>query len=130
CATGSRFGSSDPWSREIRKWRGSSCRLSRSGCATRRPSERDALRDDAVDLEDLGVVPIHVDPVRARDVADVLRVAVSAVLLRGVLRERSDLLLDVLLVERDVRLVGEVEVVPGNLVAEDRRPLERAKALR
>jgi hypothetical protein len=31
--------------------------------------------------------------------------------------------------ERDVRLVGEVEVVPRDLVAEDRRPLERPQAL-
>ena len=34
------------------------------------------------------------------------------------------------LLERDVRLVGEVEVVPGDLVAEDRRPLEGAQPLR
>ena len=32
-------------------------------------------------------------------------------------------------VEREVRLVGEVEVVPRDLVAEDRRALERAQAL-
>ena len=48
-------------------------------------------------------------------------------LLRRVLRERRDLSLDVRLLERDVGLVAEVEVVPRNLVAEDRRPLERAE---
>src|SRR5579884_2217986 len=32
------------------------------------------LRDDAVHLEDLGVLAVHVDAVRPRDVPDVLRV--------------------------------------------------------
>ncbi|HWH06005.1 MAG TPA: PIG-L family deacetylase, partial [Gaiellaceae bacterium] len=43
--------------------------------------------------------------------------------------ERGHLPLDVLPLERHVRAVGEVEVVPGDLVAEHRRPLERAQAL-
>ena len=34
------------------------------------------------------------------------------------------------LLQRDVCLIGEVEVVPRNLVAEDRRSLERAHAFR
>jgi hypothetical protein len=55
-----------------------------------------ALRhDDAVHLEHLGVLAVHVDPVRPGDVADVLGIAVAPVLLRLVLRERRDLLLDV-----------------------------------
>src|SRR5438034_10387936 len=85
--------------------------------------------DDAVHLEDLGVVAVHVDAVRARDVPDVVRVGVAPVLLRRVLLERRDLPLDVWLLQRDVRLVAEVEVVPRDLVAEDRRALERAQAL-
>jgi len=52
------------------------------------------------------------------------------VLLRLVLLQRGDLLVDVRRLQRDVRLVGEVEVVPRDLVAEDGRPLERAHALR
>ena len=43
--------------------------------------------------------------------------------------ERGDLQVDVLLLERDVPLVREVEVVPRDLVAEDRRALEGAEAL-
>ena len=65
---------------------------------------------------------------RAGDVPDVLGVRVAAVLLRRVLLERGDLALDVRLLERDVPLVREVEVVPRDLVAEDRRALERAQA--
>jgi photosystem II stability/assembly factor-like uncharacterized protein len=38
-------------------------------------------------------------------------------------------MLEVPLLERDVCAVGEIEVVPRNLVAEDCRPLERAEAL-
>src|SRR5437870_8911131 len=51
--------------------------------------------DDAVHLEDLGVLAVHVDPVRAGDVPDVLGVGVPAVLLRRVLRQRRRLSLDV-----------------------------------
>ncbi len=40
-----------------------------------------ALSDDAVHLEDLGVLAVHVDAVRARDVPDVLGVRIPAVLL-------------------------------------------------
>ena len=97
-----------------------------------RPGERrhgSRLGDDAVDLEALRVLAVHVHAVDAREVPDVLGVGVAPVLLRGVARERGDLALDVSLLERDVRAVREVEVVPGNLVAEDRRPLERAQAL-
>src|SRR5882757_3570130 len=79
------------------------------------------LDDHAVHLEDLGVLAVHVDPVRARDVPDVLRIRVAAMVLRRVLLECRHLLLDVLLLERDIPLVGEVEVVPRDLVAEDRR---------
>src|SRR5438067_5946262 len=85
--------------------------------------------DDAVDLEDLGVLAVHVDTMHAGEVADVLRVRVAPVLLRGVLLERGDLERDVLLLERDVPLVLEVEVVPRDLVAEDRGALEGAQAL-
>ena len=88
-----------------------------------------SLCDRAVHLEHLGVLAVHVDPVRAGEAPDVLGVGVAAVLLRGVAVERGDLEVDVAPLERDVGLVGEVEVVPGDLVAEDRRPLERAQAL-
>src|SRR5581483_4474699 len=85
--------------------------------------------DDPVDLEALGEVAVHVHPVRSRDVPDVVRVGVAAMLLRRVARERRHLALDVPLLEGDVGLVGEVEVVPRDLVAEDRRPLERPQTL-
>src|SRR5579864_6635366 len=85
--------------------------------------------DHAIDLEHLGVLEVHVDAVRAREVPHVFRVCVAAMLLRRVLAERCDLALEMALVEREVRLVGEVEVVPGDLVAEDRRALERAQPL-
>ncbi len=87
------------------------------------------LRDDAVHLEALRVLAVHVHAVNASEVPDVLGVGVAPMLLGGVAGERSDLALDVRLLERDVRAVGEVEVVPGNLVAEDRRPLEGAQTL-
>src|SRR5581483_3018544 len=86
------------------------------------------LRDDAVDREHLGVLAVHVDAVRARDVPDVLRIRVAPVLLRGVLLQRRHLALEMPLLERDVPLVGEVEVVPRDLVPEDGRALERAQA--
>ena len=38
--------------------------------------------------------------------------------------ERGNLSLDVCLLQGEIRLVAEVEVVPGNLVPEDRRALE------
>ena len=82
-----------------------------------------------VDLEDLGVLAVHVDPVDAGEVPDVLRIGVAAMLLRGVLRERRDLALDVPLLEREVGGVRELEVVPRNLVSEHRRALERTQAL-
>src|SRR5437868_754092 len=85
--------------------------------------------DDAIHLKDLGVVTVHVDAVRSRHVPDVLRVRIPPVLLRRVLLQRGHLPLDVLLLEGDVPLVREVEVVPRDLVAEDRRALERAQAL-
>src|SRR6476659_4426698 len=84
--------------------------------------------DDAVDLENLGELAVHVDAVHAREVVDVLRVRVAPVMLGGVLLQGRDLQGDVLLLERDVPLVLEVEVVPRNLVAEDGRPLEGAQA--
>ena len=70
--------------------RGRSLRLTRQS--------RD-LRDHAVHLEDLGVLAVHVDAVRAREVADVLRVRVAAVVLRRVALERGHLPLDVALLE-------------------------------
>src|SRR6478735_3669489 len=85
--------------------------------------------DDAVDLKDLGVLAVHVDAVHAGEVPDVLGVRVAPVMLGGVLLQRRDLQRDVLLFERDVPLVLEVEVVPRDLVAEDRRPLEGPQAL-
>ena len=88
-----------------------------------------ALGDDPVHLEALGVLAVHVHAVHAGEVPDVLGIGVAPVLLRGVARERRDLPLDVALLERDVGAVREVEVVPGDLVAEDRRPLEGAQAL-
>src|SRR5205814_7812520 len=90
---------------------------------------RRSSNDDAVDLEDLGVLAVHVHAVHAREVPDVLRVRIAAVMLRGVLLQRLDLQRDVLLLERDVPLVLEVEVVPRDLVAEDRGALEGAQAL-
>src|SRR5690348_6764877 len=45
------------------------------------------LDDHAVHLEHLGVLAVHVDPVRPRDVPDVLGVRVAAVMLRCVARE-------------------------------------------
>ena len=50
---------------------------------------------DAVDLEALGVLAVHVDAVDAGEVPDVLGIGVAAVLLRGVARERGDLALEV-----------------------------------
>src|SRR4029077_2171294 len=84
---------------------------------------------DAVYLEDLGVLAVHVHAVHAREVPDVLGVRVAAVMLRGVLLERRDLEVDMPLLERGVPLVLEVEVVPRDLVAEDRRALEGAQSL-
>src|SRR5918999_2919937 len=78
------------------------------------------LFDDPIDLEDLGVLAVDVDAVRARDVPDVLGVRVASVLLGRVLRERGHLALQVRPLEREVGLVVEVEVVPGDLVAENR----------
>src|SRR5262249_49022650 len=95
----------------------------------RRLLRRLPLRDDPVDLEDLGVLAVHVHAVRARDVPDVLRVRVAAMLLRAFLRGRPALRFHVAALQREVPLVGEVEVVPRVLVAEDRRPLEGAQAL-
>ena len=65
----------------------------------------------------------------ASEIPDVLRVRITPVLLGGVARERGDLALDVPLLQRDIRAVGEIEVVPGNLVPENGRPLERTQAL-
>ncbi len=96
---------------------------------TRQMRRPGLLFDEAVDLEDLGEVETHVDAVGTGEVPDVVGVRVVAVLLRLVARERCDLALDVALVERDVGLVVEVERVPGDLVAEHRRPLERAETL-
>src|SRR5579884_1420558 len=84
---------------------------------------------DAVHLEDLGVLAVHVDAVHAGEIPDVLGVRVAAVVLRRVALECRDLALDVPLLERHVPLVLEVEVVPRDLVAEDRRPLEGAQTL-
>jgi hypothetical protein len=73
----------------------STLRSRRSGLAARgRPPDRDEnsrqprLHDNPVHLEHLGVLLVHVDPVRARDVPHVLRVRVAAVVLRRVLLER------------------------------------------
>src|SRR4051794_35078755 len=87
------------------------------------------LRDQPVDLKDLGVLTVDIDSVRARKVPDVLRVRVAPVLLRRISGESGLFPLDVALLERDVGLIGEVEVVPGNLVAEDGRSLEGAQPL-
>src|SRR5205085_4747970 len=51
--------------------------------------------DDAVHLEHLGVLAVHVDPMGTRDVPDVLGVRVAAMLLRRVLLQRGDLALEV-----------------------------------
>ena len=88
-----------------------------------------ALGDDAIDLEDLGVVAVDVRPVDARDVPDVVGVRVAAVLLRRVALHRRDLALDVALLERDVGAIRELVVVPGNLVTQERRALERTQSL-
>src|SRR4029077_9238779 len=93
-------------------------------CSRGSPESRPWSRDDAVHLEHLGVIAVHVDAVRARQVPDVFGVRVAPMLLRRVLLERRDLQVDVPLLERDVPLVLEVEVVPRDLVAENRRPLE------
>ena len=50
-------------------------------------------------------------------------------LLRGVALDGRDLALEMALLEREVGAVGEVEVVPRDLVAEDRRPLEGPQPL-
>src|SRR4029453_5498899 len=76
-----------------------------------------SLGDHAVDLEDLGVLPVDVHAVGAREVPDVLRIGVAPVLLRLVARERRDLALEVTPLERHIGLVPEIEVVPGDLVA-------------
>src|SRR5881397_2074035 len=73
-----------------------------SAAATRRSAMRiGGLRDDAIDLEDLGVVAVHVRPVDARDVPDVVGVRVAAVLLRRVALHSRDLVLDVALLQRN-----------------------------
>src|ERR1700757_862168 len=92
--------------------------------ATRRSSSH-----DAVHLEHLGILAVHVDAMHAREVPYVSGVRIAAVMLRRVLLERRDLPLDVRLLERDVPLVLEVEVVPRDLVTEDRRALEGAQPL-
>src|SRR5215208_3829550 len=81
-------------------------------------------RHQAVDLEDFRVLTVDVDPVRARDVPDVLAIGVAPVLLGGVPLQRVDLPLEVRLLERHVRLVFEVEVVPRDLVAEEQLRLQ------
>ena len=124
-----------PTASALRCRRGAGLDLPRDSCRSgSRPLRRRlrvaaTLGHDAVDLEDLGVLAVDVDPVRAGDVPDVLGIGVAPVRLRGVAGERGDLPLQVAPLEREVALVGEVEVVPGDLVAEDRRPLERAQAL-
>ena len=85
--------------------------------------------DEPIDLEHLGELAVDVRPVDAGEVPDVVLVGVAAMLLRGVAPHSCDLPLDMSTLEREVGAVGEVEVVLGNLVAEDRRPLERAQAL-
>src|SRR3954451_3976856 len=85
--------------------------------------------DNPIHLKNLGVLAVHVDAVRPRDVPDVLGVRVPPVLLRRVMRQRRHLPLQVALLERDVPLVPEVEVVPRDLVAEGRRALEGPQAL-
>src|SRR5689334_24597080 len=50
-------------------------------------------------------------------------------MLRGIPLERRDLQIDMALLEGDVPLVLEVEVVPRDLVAEDRGALEGAQPL-
>src|SRR6188508_3026881 len=112
--------SSSGWTRASR-----SC--SRRGPVIRAPEA--ASGHDPIHLEALGELAVHVDAVHAGEVPHVLGIGVAAVLLRGVAGERGDLALEVTLLERDVRAVREVEVVPGHLVAEDRRPLEGAQAL-
>src|SRR6187402_2160204 len=111
--------SSSGWTRASR-----SC--SRRGVIVGRPPT--VSGDDSVDLEALRQLAVHVDAVHAGEVPHVLGIRVAAVLLRGVAGERGNLALEVTLLERDVRAVREVEVVPGHLVAEDRRPLEGAQA--
>src|SRR5215469_4969502 len=73
--------------------------------------KRTVLRHYAVHLEDLGVLAVHVDAVGAGQVVHVLGVGVAPVLLRRIPLERSDLALDVPLLERDVQVVLEVVVV-------------------
>src|SRR4029077_7724784 len=84
---------------------------------------------DAVYLEDLGVLAVHVHAVHAREVPDVLGVRVAAGVVRSVILQRRDLEVDMPLLECGVPLVLEVEVVPRDLVAEDRRALEGAQSL-
>src|SRR5437667_6830491 len=81
--------------------------------------------DDAVRLKHLGILAVHVDPVRTREVPHVFGIRVAPVVLRRIVLERCHLLFDVLVLQRHVPLVCEVEVVPRDLVAEDRRALER-----
>ena len=59
------------------------------------PTARRDYGDHAVHLKHLGVLAVHVDAVRPRQVPHVLRVRVAAVLLRRVLLQRRDLALDV-----------------------------------
>src|SRR5439155_2614090 len=75
------------------------------------------LRNHPIDLEHLGILAVYVDSVRARDVPDVLGIGVAPVPLRRVLRQRRDLAFDVRLIQRDVRLIGDVEVFPRDLVS-------------
>src|SRR2546421_12412220 len=79
------------------------------------------LRNHAIHLEHLGVLAVHVDAVCPRDVPHVFTVRVAAVLLWGVLLGRCDPTLDMPALEREVRLGGEGEVVPRELVGAARR---------
>ena len=56
--------------------------------------------DDAIDLEALGVLAVHVDAVDPRQVPQVLRIGVAPVLLRGIAGQRGDLALEVPPLER------------------------------
>src|SRR5262245_33724632 len=121
--------SSRGWTRAVRSWPSRGVEPDARDGSVRSRSGGRRSGHDPVDLEALRVLPVHVHAVHPCEVPDVLGIGVPAMLLRGVARQGGDLSLEVALLERHEGAVREVEVVPRDLVAENRRPLERAEAL-
>src|SRR4026207_272393 len=88
--------SSSGWTSAVRSWsRGGASPRHHRGAVSPECGELSLSGHDAVDLEALGVLAVHVHAVHAGEVPDVLGVGVAPVLLRGVPGERGDLALQV-----------------------------------